>query len=90
VATYIGVLLGLAWPYALAFGAIWLLVAFISRYSSLSALSASLATPLLLAATNQQTLALAFIGLTVLLWIRHRENIQRLATGTESRIGGGG
>ncbi len=90
VATYIGVLLGLAWPYALAFGVIWLIVAFVSRYSSLSALTASLAMPLALAATERPTLALAFAGLTVILWIKHRDNIQRLAAGTESRIGGGG
>ena len=45
VATYIGLLLGLAWPVALAFCLIWLAVAAITRYSSLAALVASAATP---------------------------------------------
>src|SRR5215468_7653983 len=48
VATYIGVLLGLAWPAALAFGVIWLAVAALTRYSSLAALVASAATPAIL------------------------------------------
>src|ERR1700719_2587117 len=48
VAVYIGVLLGLFWPAAVLFCAIWLLVAVITRYSSLSALIASLVTPIFL------------------------------------------
>jgi glycerol-3-phosphate acyltransferase PlsY len=48
VATYIGVLLGAFWPGAAIFCAIWLLLAFVTRYSSLSALTASLATPVVL------------------------------------------
>ncbi len=48
VATYIGVLLGLAWPAALAFCVIWLAVAALTRYSSLAALIASAATPAVL------------------------------------------
>src|SRR6478752_9906360 len=61
VATYIGVLLGLYWPFALAFCAIWLLVAFLTRYSSLSALVASAATPCLLALYGQPRLAALFL-----------------------------
>jgi glycerol-3-phosphate acyltransferase PlsY len=87
VATYIGVLLGLFWPAALAFCAVWLLVAFTTRYSSLSALIASLATPLLLWWLGHPQLALLFSVLTLLLWFKHRENIRRLASGSEGRIG---
>jgi glycerol-3-phosphate acyltransferase PlsY len=87
VATYIGVLLGLFWPAALAFCAIWLVVAFTTRYSSLSALTASLAAPLLLWWLGQPQLALLFAVLTLLLWFKHRENIRRLASGSEGRIG---
>ncbi|EAQ34647.1 hypothetical protein NB311A_02386 [Nitrobacter sp. Nb-311A] len=87
VATYIGVLLGLCWPAALAFCAIWLLVAFTTRYSSLSALIASLLTPLLLWWLGHPQLALLFAVLTVLLWLKHRENIRRLSAGSEGRIG---
>jgi glycerol-3-phosphate acyltransferase PlsY len=87
VATYIGVLLGLFWPAALAFCAIWLLVAFTTRYSSLSALIASAATPLLLWGFGYSQLALLFAVLTLLLWFTHRENIRRLLAGSEGKIG---
>lgn len=87
VATYIGVLLGLFWPAALAFCAVWLVVAFVSRYSSLSALVASALTPLGLYLDGHPALALLFAVLTVLLWIMHRANIQRLLNGTEGKIG---
>ena len=87
VATYIGVLLGLYWPAGVAFCAIWLLVAFAMRYSSLAALSASAASLALLALTNHWQLAALFLLLTVLLYIRHASNIRRLASGEEARIG---
>lgn len=87
VATYIGLLLGLFWPAALAFCAVWLAVAFVSRYSSLSALVASALTPLGLYFDGHPALALLFAVLTVLLWIMHRANIQRLLNGSEGKIG---
>ncbi len=87
VATYIGVLLGLFWPAALAFCAIWLCVAIISRYSSLSALIASAVVPMMLYMSGYAALAVLFAGMTLLLWIKHRENIERLFAGTEGKIG---
>jgi glycerol-3-phosphate acyltransferase PlsY len=87
VATYIGVLLGLFWPAALTFCAIWLVVAVATRYSSLSALIASLMAPLALWWLRQPQLAMLFAALTLLLWFAHRENIRRLLAGTESKIG---
>jgi acyl phosphate:glycerol-3-phosphate acyltransferase len=87
VATYIGVLLGLFWPGAVAFCVIWLATAFASRYSSLSALVASAVTPLSLYWFGHVPLALLFLVLTALLWIKHRPNIERLMSGTEGRIG---
>jgi acyl phosphate:glycerol-3-phosphate acyltransferase len=87
VAVYIGILLGLFWPAAIAFCLIWLAVAFASRYSSLSALIASFVTPLLLWWFGHLTLAALFAVLTLLLFYMHRENIRRLMAGTEGRIG---
>src|SRR5262245_41718912 len=87
VATYIGVLLGLSWPAALAFGAIWLAVAAVTRYSSLSALIASALTPAMLLATTSGLEPVLFGLLTVILWITHRDNIVRLLHGTEGKIG---
>ncbi len=87
VATYIGVLLGLYWPAAAAFGATWLIVAFATRYSSLAALVASTASVAVLVLTGYWRLAALSLLLTVLLYIRHAENIARLARGEEARIG---
>jgi len=87
VATYIGLLLGLAWPAALAFCAIWLAVAAFTRYSSLAALVASAAMPVLLWSFGMTTEAALFALLTLLTWIMHRANIVRLAQGTEGKIG---
>lgn len=90
VATYIGVLLGLFWPGAVAFCVIWLATAFTSRFSSLSALVASALTPISLWWFGHLPLAVLFLVLTLLLWWKHRPNIERLLAGTESRIGSKG
>jgi acyl phosphate:glycerol-3-phosphate acyltransferase len=87
VATYIGLLLGLAWPVALAFCLIWLAVAAITRYSSLAALVASAATPFALWMLGTWPEPVLFVLLTALLWIMHRGNIARLMNGTEGKIG---
>jgi acyl phosphate:glycerol-3-phosphate acyltransferase len=87
VATYIGVLLGVAWPAAVVFCVIWLAVAALTRYSSLAALIASVAAPVFLWWRGDASAALVFALLSVLLWIMHRGNIGRLASGTEGKIG---
>ena len=87
VAVYIGVLLGLFWPAALVFCALWLATAFTSRYSSLSALVAGFVTPIFLWWFGHLALASLFAVLTLLLFYMHRENIRRLQAGTEGRIG---
>jgi glycerol-3-phosphate acyltransferase PlsY len=87
VATFIGLLLGFgAWISLLGFCVIWLLVAYVSRYSSLAALIASAATPAILWAHGDRQLAALFLTLAALLWIMHRANIARLINGTESKI----
>lgn len=87
VAVYIGVLLGLFWPAALVFCLIWLAVALLTRYSSLSALIASLVTPVLLWWLGHLALAALFVVLTLLVFYAHRENIKRLLAGNEGKIG---
>jgi glycerol-3-phosphate acyltransferase PlsY len=87
VATYLGVLIGLAWPAALAFAAIWLALAGSFRYSSLASLLACAATPAVLAVLGLPREAVLFIALTALVWIMHHANIRRLLAGTEGRIG---
>lgn len=87
-ATFIGVALGLYWPAALVFCLVWLLVAFATRYSSLSALTASAATVAAVAIMKPGPLIALFALLTLLLYLRHAGNIRRLMKGEESRIGG--
>jgi len=89
VATYIGLLLGLAWPAAIVFCACWLAIAALTRYSSLAALIASALTPGFLWWRGQLQEAELFALLSVLLWIMHRGNIARLLSGEESKIGRG-
>jgi glycerol-3-phosphate acyltransferase PlsY len=90
VATYIGLLLGFkAWLALLACCAIWLAVAAATRYSSLAALVATAATPVVFWWRGDLNEAELFLALTALLWIMHRANIARLAGGTESKIGRG-
>ena len=88
VATYIGVLIALAWPVAAAFGVIWGAVAALTRYSSLSGLVASALTPAAAVVVSRGGKpALLFLVLTALVWIMHRGNIARLIAGTEPKIG---
>ena len=87
VATYIGVLIGLFWPAAIVFCLVWLLTAFATRYSSLSAFVASIVTPIFLWWFGQPALAALSVVLTLLLFYKHHENIMRLLAGTESKIG---
>ncbi|RXF74647.1 glycerol-3-phosphate 1-O-acyltransferase PlsY [Hansschlegelia zhihuaiae] len=87
VATYLGALIGAAWPVGLAFAAVWIAVAWLTRYSSASALAASIVAPVLLALFVGLVPALVFAALTLALWALHHENIARLMAGEESRIG---
>ena len=87
VATTLGTYLALAWPVGLACCATWLVAAAISRISSLSALIALAMAPIYVAAFGDRHM-IYLIGLISLIgWIRHRENITRLLNGTEPKIG---
>jgi glycerol-3-phosphate acyltransferase PlsY len=87
VATYLGVALGLYWPAFLVFALSWLGVAAITRYSSLSALLASLTATAAFFLFGDARIGVVFVFLTLLLWLRHAENLRRLIAGTETRIG---
>ena len=90
VATALGVLLALSWPVALICAAVWLMMAFGLKISSLAALAATVISPLAAMFLVQQPswqAAVAVIAALVLL--RHRSNIQNLISGKESKIGSG-
>jgi len=89
VATFFGVLFGVAWPVGLAAGATWIAMAVVFRLSSLAALTAAALTPLYFLLLHQSTIPRLWlaVGMAVLIFIRHRDNIRRLLKGEEPRIG---
>jgi glycerol-3-phosphate acyltransferase PlsY len=89
VATFLGVMLALAWPVGGLAIATWLAVAALSRISSLSALVAAALTPLYMMLYGAALQAMLALVLAVFIFALHRENIRRLAGGTEPRIGAG-
>jgi len=87
IATYLGVLIGLVPIMVLVFAVVWLGVAYITRYSSLAALLATVATTLVLYFAGHINIAGLFTVMTILSFFKHRTNIRRLLAGTESKIG---
>ena len=87
VATYLGGLIGLAWPAAVVFVMVWLAVAAFTRYSSAAALAATLVSPIALAVIGEGGAAIVFAALSALIWFKHSANITRLLQGSESKIG---
>jgi acyl phosphate:glycerol-3-phosphate acyltransferase len=87
VATFLGTLLALDWRVGLACCATWAVVAALTRISSLSALiAAALSTFYLMVFQEGQMIGLTMI-LTVLVYVRHWANLERIKKGTEPRIG---
>jgi len=87
VATFIGIVLALAWPVGLLACATWLAVAAASRYSSLAALMAAGMSPVYASFTGYGQAFVLLLVLAALIYARHWSNIARLRAGTESRIG---
>ena len=88
VATFLGCLIGTAWPAALVFVLAWLAIAALTRYSSAAALTGSVLAPLAFFLwLGRPDAGLVFALLAALLWVKHRANIERLLNGTETRIG---
>lgn len=87
VATGFGMILAFAWPAALGAAAVWLVGAVATRISSVSALLACAAAPLLVWATAGASPARATLAAVFVIVFRHEANIRRLLAGTEPRIG---
>lgn len=93
VATAAGALFGIDWLLGLATGTTWAIVAFFFRYSSLASIVSAFFAPAFyligggIAWAKDRTVLLALIVISLLLIWRHRENIRRLAAGTESKLG---
>ena len=93
VATAAGVLIGVSWVLGLATLATWLIVAYFSRYSSLASLAAAVFSPLYYLFGDRavwyvdKRIVMMLVLISALLIYRHRENINKLLKGTESRLG---
>jgi len=87
VATFLGILIALAWPVGLACCVVWLIAAAVSRTSSMGALAAASASTFLMMFLGYGQAMVLGILLTLLIFWRHRANISRLRAGTEPKIG---
>ncbi len=87
VATFLGIVLALSWPAGLICLAAWIGMAAVTRYSSVGGLSAAAAGPLTLWAFGRLEAVVLVAILAILVWVRHHENISRLARGREPKIG---
>lgn len=87
VATFLGLMLALAWPVGIACCATWLVTAVISRTSSLSALMAAGSSTFWMVILGRGEIFFLGIATTLLILWRHRENIARIKAGTEPKIG---
>ena len=93
VATFFGIILAfcilgeLHWAAAAAYAVIWLGILAATRFSSLAGMSAALLSPVVAALLNRFDLALLFLGFGLLVFWKHRQNLERLFAGTEPRVG---
>jgi glycerol-3-phosphate acyltransferase PlsY len=87
VATMLGISLALAWPVGLGFAVTWLGALAVTRMSSMGGMAAAIAAPPIAYVLGETGMAAALAGMAALLIWKHRENIARIAAGTEPRIG---
>lgn len=89
VATFLGLALALQWQVGLCFAIVWLSVLVVTRFSSVSGMSAAIVAPVAAAALYNFPLSLLFLVFCLMVLWKHRANIERLLDGTEPRVGGG-
>ncbi len=87
VATFFGIMAALHWPSSLVYAMVWLALLALTRYSSVAGMSAALAAPVAAATFGRFDLAIFYLGIGLLVFWKHRDNLERLLAGTESRVG---
>ena len=87
VATFFGIMIALHWPSAIVYAAVWLGLLGLVRYSSIAGMAAGLAAPVAAAALGRFDLAILYLGFGLLIFWKHRGNLERLLDGTEPRVG---
>jgi glycerol-3-phosphate acyltransferase PlsY len=89
VATFFGIMVALHWPSAIVYAVVWLGLLGLIRYSSVAGMSAALSAPVAAAAFGRFDLSILYLGFGLLIFWKHRANLERLLAGTEPRIGSG-
>ena len=87
VATFLGIMIALAWPVGLACCAAWAVAAGLSRMSSMGALVAAASSTFFMVLLGHGGAFLLGIVLTAWVFLRHKDNIKRIKAGTEPKIG---
>jgi glycerol-3-phosphate acyltransferase PlsY len=87
VATYAGVLFGLFWPLGLGYGVTWIFFLLVTRISSLSGLIALALAPVLAWGAGRVDYVPVLVAISLIAFLKHRDNIRRLLAGTEPKIG---
>ncbi len=89
VATFFGIMAALHWQSSIGYALVWLGVLALTRYSSVAGMSAAMLAPVAAAALGRFDLSLLYLGFGLLIFWKHRANLDRLLAGTEPRVGGG-
>lgn len=87
VATMLGVSLALSWVLGLVFALVWLGALALTRISSVGGMAAAVSAPVAAMLTGRTAIGIALAGLALIVLWKHRENIRRLASGTEPKVG---
>ncbi len=87
VATLLGILLGLAWPIAAIYAAVWIGLLLVLRISSVAGMSAAVSAPIAAVLMGRPELTMMLAAFAVLVVWQHRANVVRLKAGTEPRVG---
>ncbi len=87
VATYAGILFGLFWPLGLAYGVAWIGMLLVTRISSVGGLGAAALAPILAWGAARHEYVPVLLACSLILFWKHRDNIKRLAAGTEPKVG---
>lgn len=87
VATFLGVLAPLLWPAAMIYAAVWVGLLLVVRISSVAGIAAALSAPLSAAVFGAQEAFPLILAIALVIVWKHRDNIRRLAAGTEPRVG---
>lgn len=87
LATYAGILFGLFWPMGLGYSVAWILLLLITRISSVAGLGAAAVAPVLAWGVGRTDYVPVLAAISVIAFLKHRDNIRRLIAGTEPKIG---